>query len=348
MNQINSGINRTLLSRDSKLNIISFSCHERSDSKIAKTGHNFIYLEAQGLKTWDKTYAPVPNNITILNIDPNNPKLPLSTTPNLVLCQNIFAHYNQCKQLSVQYGIPIINLYHTFSYPHVWKQDTWDKINQMVGNTNVFITDTNRKGWRFDETNSVVIEHSIDTNLFFKKEGIEKKKEIIWVGNAALERRFEIGTDLMLEFKKNLPIKIVGKSPGLSEPASSVEELCQFYNESLVFLSTASHSPIPTVLIEAMACGVAPVTVENDMIKTLIKNGENGFITNDKEQLRKSLEYLLLNPDKAREMGENARQTVLKRFSMDRFVHQWNEVFYETARLNPLIPHPHFRFKNEA
>ena len=65
------------------------------------------------------------------------------------------------------------------------------------------------------------------------------------------------------------------------------------------------------------------------MIPEIIQNGVNGFISNDENELRQKIEYLIHNPEIRASIGENARQTIVDRFSEDNFVNNWNKLFNE-------------------
>jgi glycosyltransferase involved in cell wall biosynthesis len=85
-----------------------------------------------------------------------------------------------------------------------------------------------------------------------------------------------------------------------------------------------------------MACGCAVVTVDASMMPEIIENGVNGFITNDKDQLKKYLIELLNNNDLRETIGNNARKTILEKFSEQAFLNKWNSVFesiYEVSTL---------------
>ena len=70
------------------------------------------------------------------------------------------------------------------------------------------------------------------------------------------------------------------------------------------------------------------------MIPEIIENGKNGFISNDEQELKDRIQYLFDNPEEAKKIGENARQTILEKFNLDRFVKDWNKVFYKCIGRN--------------
>ena len=127
---------------------------------------------------------------------------------------------------------------------------------------------------------------------------------------------------------KGLPVHVVGDTPGLSKPAESLEALRKDYSESQIFVNTSTHSPIPCSLLEAMACGCAVVSTATCLIPEIIDHGVNGFCSNDEEQLRQHMIDLLNDPDLCASMGEEARKTIEKMFGMDRFVSEWNDIFW--------------------
>ena len=65
------------------------------------------------------------------------------------------------------------------------------------------------------------------------------------------------------------------------------------------------------------------------MIPEIIKNGKKGYMSNDPATLRKYVETLLEDDDLAREIGNNARQTILEKFGMKKFLESWNSLFLD-------------------
>jgi glycosyltransferase involved in cell wall biosynthesis len=122
-------------------------------------------------------------------------------------------------------------------------------------------------------------------------------------------------------------VRVVGDSPGLSEQSESEAALVQEYQSSQIFLNTSTISPIPTALLEAMSCGCAVVTTATCMIPEIIENGKNGFMSNDEDELRNYINMLLNDKELREHCGNNARETVMEKFSESLFIDKWNQVF---------------------
>jgi glycosyltransferase involved in cell wall biosynthesis len=80
-------------------------------------------------------------------------------------------------------------------------------------------------------------------------------------------------------------------------------------------------------MLEAMACGCAVVSTATCEIPNIIENGVNGFCTNDEGELRTLTEKLIADPMFAKSIGEKGRQTVIEKFSEERFINEWNNIF---------------------
>jgi len=63
------------------------------------------------------------------------------------------------------------------------------------------------------------------------------------------------------------------------------------------------------------------------MIPEIIKNGENGFMSNNPSELREYVQKLMEDEELAKELGKNARATIVNNFSLSKFVDTWKNVF---------------------
>lgn len=323
---------------DSKLNILTFTAHERYESNLCKTGHNFYaFNPGQGSKTWDTDYAAIPENYHIID------EIPDYIDFDLVLAHTIddrfqIAYATLCQMTSIEKNkLPIPVLYHVHVLPDV-RFNVEEQVKYMhsapIDQTS-FIFDYNRAAWGHSKDTAKVIEHGIDTD-FWKPLNLDRENVCLSVVNDWPNRDWCCGWELWkntigIGTQNQLPISVWGKSPGLSEAASDVEHLRKIYSSSKIFYNTSLHSPVPTVLMEAMACGCAIVSTNNCAIPSLIKHGENGLLSNDPNELRGYLELLLQNDAMAEQLGEQARNTIVNEYSVSRFIENWNDLIYSTV-----------------
>lgn len=309
---------------DEKLNILTFPTHERYETGLAKTGHNFFAYRGKDIKDWNTTFAPLPANYHLLNYEE---EMSLDIDVDLVLSQNKFGQFNYAKQFSQKYNCPLISLEHTL--PPTGMSDLKEKFNKMKGHANVFISEYSVAQWGYALSQSVVIHHGIDTKLFHPTNTNKeiRKPYLLSVVNDWINRDWCCGFKLWQEVSRGKQVCVVGDSPGLSKPANGVNELVRFYQDAPIFLNTSLISPVPTALLEAMSCGCAVVSTATCMIPEIINHGVNGFISNNPEELKEYCQILLDNPVLAARLGKMARMTIEQNFSMDKFVKSWNGLF---------------------
>tara|TARA_Y100001937_G_scaffold86535_1_gene117057 strand:- start:278 stop:1297 length:1020 start_codon:yes stop_codon:yes gene_type:complete len=313
------------------LNILTFPTHERYQTNLALTGHNFYLWQKPGvIKPWVKDYGPVPQNTTLLNEGKGDEQLPLNLDIDIVLSQNKFGQFEIATQLAEALDVPLISLEHTL--PHTsWSPEQVAMLKEMRGDINVFISEYSRYLWGWNEGEALIVHHGIDTNLF-SPSNVEREERVLSVVNDWINRDWCCGFEAWKKVtgypNPELPVHVIGATPGLSEPASSTRELVEEYRKSKVFLNTSLVSPIPTALLEAMSCGCAVVSTSNCMIPEIVESGKNGYLSNSPLELKMYSELLLNNDEVAGEMGKHARDTIVNNFSIEDFVSNWNNIFF--------------------
>lgn len=318
-------------SRDEPLNILTATTHERYEVNLCKTGHNFYAINIPGQKTWDTDYAPIPENYHVIDYIPDyiDFDLILSHTS----CQRMQVMHNAIAQSNTRsldrIAMPIIRHTHILPDIRMNVESQVAAFNSIHVDLNTFISSFNAKSWGMSSKNAIIVEHGIDTDFWHPIEiNNERINACLSVVNEWPNRDWCCGFNLWKETVQGLPVSVYGKSPGFSLPAQSTEHLREIYSSHSIFYNTSLHSPVPTVLMEAMACGCAIVSTANCMIPDIIQHGYNGLLSNNKKELRTHLETLLQNPDMARELGNNAVKTIQTKFNLDRFTETWNSVFY--------------------
>tara|TARA_R110000824_G_scaffold157293_2_gene330724 strand:+ start:1663 stop:2727 length:1065 start_codon:yes stop_codon:yes gene_type:complete len=340
---IRSIMRRRHISPEDKLNIITFCTHERYEQQLCKTGHNFFSLVEGRLsghtgKTWDTTYGKIPSNYYPIENMPS-PDVDI----DLVLCQTLCERINISKRIRADFNIPIISLMHVL--PHV-EQGALISVEEQIAryymynedvDQRVFISDFNRSAWGCDESNAAFIEHGMDCDFWMTPKVDARKNVCLSVVNDWPNRDWCCGFELWKNVvgfgtQDQLPIQPVGNSPGFSDPAKSIEHLREIYHNSRIFINTSTHSPVPTALMEAMACGCAIVSTETCMIPEIIEHGVNGFMSNDPKELRKYATMLIEDENLAKKLGNNAQKTIKEKYSLEKFISKWNELFYSTIK----------------
>ena len=323
-----SSILRAAVKRD-KLNILTFPTHERYETGLAKTGHNFYAYQANGIKEWNSVYGPLPTNYHLLNKELGEKQIPIHIDFDLVLSQNKFGQFQVAEQIARQLHLPLVSLEHTLPFPG-WSEEYKSALTVLHGDINVFISDYSVGKWGFKD--QTVVRHCVDTDMF-QPSDVDRKARVLSVVNDWVNRDWCCGFKLWQRVTEGLPVHPVGASPGLSEAAPSMDALVREYQESLVFINTSTVSPVPTAMLEAMACGCAVVSTDNCMIPEIIEHGVNGFMTNDEAEMRGYVEQLLVDTALAEEMGKKARETILEKCDKDRFVNEWNTIFERATQV---------------
>jgi glycosyltransferase involved in cell wall biosynthesis len=97
-------------------------------------------------------------------------------------------------------------------------------------------------------------------------------------------------------------------------------------------LSSMDHEGCSNVTLEAMALGKPVVVTNIGGNRELVEHGNNGLLVSPRnpEALADALISCLKEPYRARQMGENARQMILSRFSLERMVLEY-QTLYEDA-----------------
>lgn len=114
----------------------------------------------------------------------------------------------------------------------------------------------------------------------------------------------------------------------LKPPTSNIKR--EFLNSS-VYAMTSRYEGLPMVLIEAMACGLPPVSYACKCgPRDVINEGEDGFLVEmgDKEKFAERLSLLMANEDTRKKMGKAASVNIL-RLSEDNIMKKWITLFDE-------------------
>ncbi|MCQ2237849.1 MAG: glycosyltransferase family 4 protein [Bacteroidaceae bacterium] len=107
------------------------------------------------------------------------------------------------------------------------------------------------------------------------------------------------------------------------------KDIASKYSEASIYVMSSRFEGFGMVLIEALACGVPCISFNCPHGPSeIIENGVNGFLVENGnvKQLAESLEKLMIDEKERINMGKAASQSV-ERFSKDRVMRMWNDLF---------------------
>jgi len=307
---------------DNKYNILTFNTHERYQTNQCLTGHNFYAFNWENGKEWFTEHAPIPENYYQMPEGSFFPDIGF----DFILAHSKFGQLQLAQQINQHLQIPILCIEHTLPLEQ-WPNEQLEQYQNFYGDVNVFITEYSKNKWDINAPSEVVY-HGVDTDLF-KPAGPERKG-VLTVAHDFINRDYALNYQGWERITQGLDRKVVGDTEGLSEAAKSVDELVQAYQQATVYINPSTLSPVPTSMLEAMACGCPVVSMHNCAIPEFVEHGVNGYLSNDELEIRQFIEKLLDNPDLAIEMGKAARKTILEKCSKERFISEWNNIFDKT------------------
>jgi glycosyltransferase involved in cell wall biosynthesis len=118
--------------------------------------------------------------------------------------------------------------------------------------------------------------------------------------------------------------------------AAVPSEMLHIMSQHHIFTLMSDYEGMPVALMEAMACGLVPVCLnEESGINEIINQGVNGFIVaNRDEDYQTKLKTLSDNPELWKTMSKNAMNTIKNRYSSDITHQQWFELL-QSFKDNP-------------
>jgi glycosyltransferase involved in cell wall biosynthesis len=96
-----------------------------------------------------------------------------------------------------------------------------------------------------------------------------------------------------------------------------------------VFVMISDRQGCPNASLEAMALGLPVVANPNGGTAEQIEDGVNGFLVSDQDpsEMAERIHYLLSRPDARAQFGEAGKRIVQEKFSMERMVRGYMDLF---------------------
>lgn len=203
----------------------------------------------------------------------------------------------------------------------------------------------------------VLIDNGVDTGKFSPKDkDVIRRKlgydtETVIIGTVGRLDPVKNQRSLILAFKnltekyKNIGLMLIGDGPlrgelmrlteslGISDRVLFLgerEDVDELLNVMDIFVLPSIAEGMPKTVLEAMSTGLPVVASEVGAIPKLVIHGETGLLIppSDENALIEAIEYYLLNPSKREVHGCAGRKRILERFSLNRMVQAYEELFW--------------------
>ncbi|MCO4494937.1 N-acetyl-alpha-D-glucosaminyl L-malate synthase [Streptococcus infantarius subsp. infantarius] len=109
----------------------------------------------------------------------------------------------------------------------------------------------------------------------------------------------------------------------------------ELYNMFDIFvLPSTNPDPLPTVVLEAMACGKPIVGYRHGGVCEMVKEGENGLLVevNQPEALSKAVEALVVSKDLRTSFGKKSVERQKNLFSLDSYIDNFSNLYFNLIR----------------
>jgi glycosyltransferase involved in cell wall biosynthesis len=193
----------------------------------------------------------------------------------------------------------------------------------------VHVTHFNKLMWDNNNTPTRVIEHGVTVPKAVYSGHLNKG--IVVINNLPTRGRL-LGLDVFLEARKHVPLDLVGMGTGeLGLGEVLHPQLPKFQSRYRFFFNPIRYTSLGLAICEAMMMGIPVVGLATTELSAVIDNGYSGFIHTDINYLIEKMKLLIKDPELAKEIGNNGREVAMKRFNIQRFINDWEQLFTEVA-----------------
>lgn len=193
----------------------------------------------------------------------------------------------------------------------------------------VHVTNFNNVMWDNNGLHTSVIMHGVTDNGYHWNGKLNKGLVVI---NNLGDRGRQLGADIFKSVSQVIPLDLIGMG---NEEFGGNEVLHPYLPDFMAdyrfFFNPIRYSSFPLSVCEAMMTGLPVVALSITELPIYIKNGVNGFIHTDIDYLIEKMKKLLNDHEAAKIISNNARQTALESFSINRFIKEWDCVFAEVT-----------------
>jgi hypothetical protein len=193
----------------------------------------------------------------------------------------------------------------------------------------VHVTHCNALFWDVGAVPVQVIEHGIIDPGHRYSGDLARSAVVI---NDPCRRGRVTGTDLLDRFRDAGPLDLFGmQTAPLGGADLPQDELHDALARRRVYLHTTRWTSLGLSLIEAMHLGMPVVALATSEVPLAVPAG-CGVVSTDVDELVRATRELLADRDVAAELGRRGRAHARRRYGLERFLDDWDQLFKEVTR----------------
>jgi len=308
--------------QNSQKTLLVFNCHEPWVYQLGVLGYKLdIIIGLKGRHTlgWDKQMRPPPANSRLINLDQ---ALRSRTDYYCIITHNLTDLLDVRSRPE-----PRLIVLHSSLEGRI--QEEGCKIDpqkakkmlhqylKLIGGHAVATSMFKGESWDFTED---IVYFGINVDDYLQYSG--EKAAGLRICNFIDSRRKILLWDLHEKAFSGIPVRIVGHNPNMLgvKAAKNWDDLKSILQSHRFYIHTADprfEAGLNMAMAEAMAAGL-PI-ISNRHPTSPIKHGVSGFLSDKPKELRNYAKMFLEDRKLAALMGQQARKTIIQRFSLDRF-----------------------------
>jgi glycosyltransferase involved in cell wall biosynthesis len=194
----------------------------------------------------------------------------------------------------------------------------------------VHVTAFNDLMWDSGRTPTRVIEHGVvDPGVAWTG---ELPRGLVVVNEMGRRGR-RVGRDIVERARTELPLDLVGMDSeaigGLGEV--SRDRLPAFSARYRFYFHPLRYTSFGMAACEALMLGMPVVALATTEMPTVLENGRSGILGTDPTKLIEGAKALIEDHELAARLGAAGRRIAVERFSIERFVADWDRAFHDAG-----------------
>ena len=328
---------------------------------VDKDGENPINLVRQSVKVIEKyniniVVGWIKNISTIASVFYNNKIIYIANQGEIAPSSIVYSIFRTMMKRKIGFldGLILIKNIKKFSK----RADKIISISKAVRDSSI-------KTYNLNINKCLVIPRGIDISIYKKHinkiENNYEKKRLMFAGNIQSSKGIDDLVESLKFVRSPLKLTLCGKVDTTyleiiknkvitvnnnSNTNHEIEylgllgqkELVMEYNECDFFIFPSHSEGLGKVLIEAMACGAPVICSDIDTFKEIVKDKYNGlmFEVKSSKSLAKAINIYLNDMKMSNLYAENARKTVVEKFSKEFEVDMWQKVIRDEIEVKQM------------